>query len=116
VKDRKKVTKQYVETFIKEQILTSEGSEIFQSIPLEQLIDYFGRIVVPKLMPIACSDYFCKRSVDALFLCIYKFNKRNSVKLYSSDIMNRIFKFFLESKSFEEMLETDDNMCKTKAL
>lgn len=115
-KDRRKVVRMHVSDFIQNQILVNEGAEMFGSFYHEQLIEYFGRIVVPKYMPQACNDYFCKKSVDALFKWIYKYNSRNAQKLYSSEIMNRIFKLFLESKNFTEMLETDKTMLKNKEL
>lgn len=48
---RKKVYKDYLSLFVNDFVLKTEGYEQMREFETEKMIDYFGRIINPKLMP-----------------------------------------------------------------
>jgi len=56
-----------MEIFVKEHILSRQHSDNLKAERMEDLVEYFGRIVAPKIMPKSCPDYVCKKSIDSLF-------------------------------------------------
>lgn len=115
-KERKKATMKCVELFVQEQFVDKDSQAMFQSIPQAELVQYVGRIVVPEFMGKGTCSYTCKRDIELLYECIYKYSLKKAKKLYKSEVIAKIFHYFMKSQDFQNMLDTDTTLSRNKDL
>lgn len=111
---RKKMAPQCVKNFTQACILDNDKTGIFNGVDLEEVADYMGRIMIPEFVTKFGCNYECRKYIELLYKCIYKFNKSVADKLYVSDVIGRIFKYLYISDEFEYMLATDSTLSQHK--
>lgn len=76
----------------------------------EKIIDYFGRIINPKLMPKTSKDPELAQSIKNFNNCLYIYSERKAHKLYVNRLFYVYFDCFLNSDDFFMSLKNNEKL------